>query len=129
MFNFFKDDTIKKQIEMQDNETQERLIEALLLVTYADGKIKISETESLEKILDSVNWHEAFQYKGRFGEIMANIRAALESEAKITGLVNGIVNLDKEKNAFIIKCCEKLASADGSVDATEKSIVERFRKS
>ena len=41
MFNFLKDTSAKKQIELQDTVTQERLIEALLLVTYA-GKDRVT---------------------------------------------------------------------------------------
>ncbi|MGJ4789457.1 hypothetical protein EHQ52_15585 [Leptospira koniambonensis] len=128
MFNFFKNSERKKKIELQDNETQERLIEALLLTMYADGKIKVSENDSLEKILDSVAWHEAFRYRGKFGEIISKVRSALENDLQLADMIRAIVNLDDDRNGFIIECCEELASSDKDFDGSERSIIERMRK-
>jgi tellurite resistance protein len=128
MFGFFKEKEVKNEIEILDNHTQERLIEALLIVAYADGIIKVTETEGIEDIINSIQWKENLLYQGKFGELIENVRASLENENRLNGMINKIKELDIEKNQMIVRLCEKMASIDGKFDSSEKSIIERLRK-
>ena len=127
MFNFFRDKENVKQVEDQDVKTQEALIEALLLVMYADSQIKQNEKIELEKILDSVEWKDDLRYRGKYGEVMAYTRDALTNNTKFENIMTAIKSLPAEKKKFVIDSCEKMAMADGKFDDKEKEIIQKMQ--
>lgn len=127
MFNYLSDESNKSNIKAQDKETQERLIEALLLVMYADGEIKLSETRELEELLDTVDWDEKLIYRGKYGEIIHRVREAMEDDEALSKLIEGIRQLEEQKKNFVLDACKKMAQADGMTDPDESSIIDRMR--
>ncbi len=128
MFEYFRSDENIARIKAQDTATQEKLIEALLLVMYADGIVKLSEKGELEKILDSIPWKEDLRYRGAFGGIMAKVRDAVDDESKAAPIITGIRGLDDSAHQFVIAACESMAEADGHADTAETSMIGRLRK-
>lgn len=127
MLNILRNKEVVGEIEKSDDDTQEKLILALLLIMFADGKVTIAENGEIEKILETVEWDHKFRYQGKYGELVARVRDVLDDEAKKRTMIEYIKSVgSREKLQFIISAAKKVAEADGAVDFSEVSIISQL---
>ena len=102
-----------------DNYTQaerEALLEIILLSTYADNHIDLSEKKVMELKIQSLSWDSVTPVENFINEKISTIRNAINHESFkkeiLTSIQDRLVSDKSKKSAYAF--CEKILMADGT---------------
>lgn len=115
-----------------DNYTQserEALLDIILLSTYADNHIDLSEKKIMDLKIDSLSWESVTPVESFLDERIGTIRNAINSESIKEEILDSIqkrlVSEKSKKSAYAF--CEKILMADGTKTPEEKDFQETLK--
>lgn len=104
--------------------SQRALIKALIMVTYADRRIRSEEVELLDRVLAEVDWGSDRELAGFVARQRVEIEQALERgqhAAVATEIAAGVDGAPVRRALYLL--CDKLANADDEVDGNEREVL------
>lgn len=109
-----------------DQRQKERVIEALLLVTYADGVIDRDETRFVDRVIGDSAWESERDLAAFVAEARGRVRKEAEDPARrrrfLARLAEGIASREARRAVYLL--CDAVANADERVVGSEAAVLE-----
>ncbi len=123
---FDKKQTAESKLSQKEKEA---IVDALLLGTYADAKIALSESSLIDRFMESTEWDSIVSYDNYIAEATARVRIARSSDDARKGLLESINARLESRSAkqFALDSINRLLYSDGDVSEEETSLLKEIQ--